>query len=96
MTIENTVSSNFDSRSSIVKSIFDCRLPGVLFSFSAPVDCPYGGSLHTDGWCYVVSSVTANWETAKADCVNSYNGYLASLKDQSTHTHASNQMTSIR
>ena len=29
MAIENTVSSNFDPRSSIVKSVFDCRLSGV-------------------------------------------------------------------
>ena len=30
MTIENTVSSDFDPPgSSIVKSVFDCRLPGV-------------------------------------------------------------------
>ena len=30
MAIENTVSSYFDPRSSIVKSAFDCRLPGVI------------------------------------------------------------------
>ena len=29
MAIENTVSSDFDPRSSIVKSVIDCRLPGV-------------------------------------------------------------------
>ena len=29
MTIENTVSSDFDPRSSIVKSFFDCRLSSV-------------------------------------------------------------------
>ena len=28
--IENTVFSDFDPRSSIVKSVFDCRLPGVV------------------------------------------------------------------
>ena len=34
MAMENTVSSDFDLRLSIVKSIFDCSLPGVLtFSF---------------------------------------------------------------
>ena len=32
MPIENTVSSDFDSRSSIVKSVFDCHLPGVIKS----------------------------------------------------------------
>ena len=30
MAIENTISIDFDLRSTIVKSIFDCRLPGVL------------------------------------------------------------------
>ena len=30
MAIKNTVSSDFDPRSSIVKSVFDCRLPGVI------------------------------------------------------------------
>ena len=30
MAIGNAVSSDFDQRSSIVKSVFDCRLPGVL------------------------------------------------------------------
>ena len=29
MTIENTVSSDFDPRSSIDKMVFDCRLSGV-------------------------------------------------------------------
>ena len=29
MTSENTVASDFDPRSSIVKSVFDCRLTGV-------------------------------------------------------------------
>ena len=29
MATENTVSSDFDPRSSIVKSVFDCRLSGV-------------------------------------------------------------------
>ena len=29
MAIENTVSIDFDSHSSIVKSVFDCRLPSV-------------------------------------------------------------------
>ena len=29
MTIENTVSSDIDLRSSVVNSVFDCRLPGV-------------------------------------------------------------------
>ena len=29
MAIEDTVSSDFYPRSSIVKSVFDCRLPGV-------------------------------------------------------------------
>ena len=29
MAIENTVSSDFDPRSSIVMSVFDCHLPGV-------------------------------------------------------------------
>ena len=29
MAIENTVSSDYDPRSSIVKSVFDCRLSGV-------------------------------------------------------------------
>ena len=33
MTIENTVLSNFDPRSSIVDSVFDCRLPGVSLVF---------------------------------------------------------------
>ena len=31
MAIENTVLSNFDPRSSIIKSVFDCRLSGVCF-----------------------------------------------------------------
>ena len=31
MTIENTVSSEFDPRSSLVKRVFDCRLPGVIY-----------------------------------------------------------------
>ena len=35
MAIENTVSSHFDPRLSIVKSIFDCRLSGVVMLFSA-------------------------------------------------------------
>ena len=30
MTIENTISSDFDPCLSIVKSVFDCRLPGVI------------------------------------------------------------------
>ena len=30
MAIENTVSVDFDPRSSIVKSVFDCRLSGVV------------------------------------------------------------------
>ena len=30
--IENTVSSDFDPRSSIVKSVFDCNLSGVFHS----------------------------------------------------------------
>ena len=30
MANENTGSSDFDPRSSIVKSVFDCRLPGVI------------------------------------------------------------------
>ena len=30
MTIENTVSSDFDPRTSIVKSVYDCRLFGVI------------------------------------------------------------------
>ena len=34
MTIENNVSSGFDPRSSIVKSVFDCRLPGVRIESS--------------------------------------------------------------
>ena len=38
MTIENTVYSDFDSRSSIVQSVFDCRLPGVRM-----VHCIYWG-----------------------------------------------------
>ena len=29
MTIEHTVSIDFDPRLSFVKSVFDCRLPGV-------------------------------------------------------------------
>ena len=29
MAIENTILANFDSRSSIVKRVFDCRLPDV-------------------------------------------------------------------
>ena len=32
MTIENTVSSDFDPRSSIVKGVFDCNLSGVIQS----------------------------------------------------------------
>ena len=32
MAIENTVSNDFDPRSSIVKSVFDCRLPGVVIT----------------------------------------------------------------
>ena len=32
MAIENTASSDFDPRSSIVKSVFDCRLSGVVAS----------------------------------------------------------------
>ena len=32
MEIENTVSSIFDPRSSIVKSVFDCRLSGVVLA----------------------------------------------------------------
>ena len=31
MAIENTISCDFDPRSSIVKSVFDCRLPGVEY-----------------------------------------------------------------
>ena len=34
MAIENTVSSDFDPRSSIVKSVFDCHLPGVINALS--------------------------------------------------------------
>ena len=30
MAIDNTVSSDFDPRSSNVESVFDCRIPGVL------------------------------------------------------------------
>ena len=33
MTVENTVSSNFDPRSWIVESVFYCRLPGVSSVF---------------------------------------------------------------
>ena len=33
MAIENTVSSDFYSRSSIVKSVFDCRISGVIIVF---------------------------------------------------------------
>ena len=33
MAIENTVSSIFDPRSSIVKSVYDCRLCGVWMDF---------------------------------------------------------------
>ena len=33
MTIEDTVSSNFDPCSSIVKSVFDCRISGVWMNF---------------------------------------------------------------
>ena len=37
MAIENTVSIDFDPRSSIVHNVFDCRLPGVDLSHSIPV-----------------------------------------------------------
>ena len=33
MAIKNTVSGDLDPRSSIVKSVFDCHLSGVLYTF---------------------------------------------------------------
>ena len=42
--IENTVSSDFDPRSSIVKSVFDCRLPGVnMLDAFMQLYCRHGG-----------------------------------------------------
>ena len=38
MAIENTVSIDFDLRLSIVDSVFDCRLPGVVLLFSINFD----------------------------------------------------------
>ena len=41
MAIENTVSSDFDQRSSIVKSIFDCHLSDVLTKRITSTSCTY-------------------------------------------------------
>ena len=38
MAIENTVSSDFDPLSSIVKSVFDCRLSGVVILLNAQTE----------------------------------------------------------
>ena len=46
MAIENTVSSDhksFDPRSSIIKSVFDCRLSGVIIKYNIWLQCECSG-----------------------------------------------------
>ena len=52
MAIENTVSSNFDPRSSIVNSVFDCRLSGVIFNVRQTDEDDSGFRTVTRGYTY--------------------------------------------
>ena len=59
--------------------------------------CPHSGSLNSaNGQCYVVSTGSLNWQDAKASCISNYNGRLANLMDQATHTLVASEMASVR
>ena len=65
MAIENTASSDFDPHSSIVKSVFDCRLPGVMKMWTITIYNSYSTVLYV----YLYSS---NAELASTSCKQTF------------------------
>ena len=61
--------------------------------FLDPGYCPYGGVDAGNGYCYKLSTTTKNWQDARDDCINSYGGRLANLKDRNIHGNVSSLLT---
>ncbi|XP_052263512.1 uncharacterized protein LOC127866766 isoform X3 [Dreissena polymorpha] len=73
-----------------------CTTTAAYACIKDTLDCPKGGTYHTNKYCYVIpvgTGMQKNWSDAQMYCESTYKGCLANISDASTHTLVTGLLT---